>query len=313
MTIAVDRIKRRAATSTSSCGRPCGNRARRRPPTSTCGAERDVASAGLDLATDPQSHDSHFRGSNDADQAKYDPDRTGWNPFRDPSIYPLGNEQSCALLSTNCVEIDGHYTFQLVNTFLPRVEAALAGELRYRPEFSTGELVLFSTVAPLAGTVPCPGLAGECPGLVAGSHIAVRDSEGLANGDDAVDGALGKRIRIFGYTNLGDVLPGPGWLDVNVDGNVELKEVVGDMRVGIVRSRTNDVKLTAAGSIIDADVPGETKTAAADTRDVEGVNIKLTAGGSIGTETDFVETNLHDGRHGPQSASSTRMRCSACS
>ena len=153
---------------------------------------------------------------------------------------------------------------------------------RYAAALSGGEFVLFAAAAAPA----------ESPGLVAGRHIAVRDTEGLANGDNAADGGSAPRIRIFGYTNLAD--GGSGWIDVNVDGSVELEEVSGDMRVGLIRSRTDDVTLTAAGSILDAD-PADPGTSATDLRDVEGVNIDLVAtAGSIGTEADFVETNLLD-------------------
>ena len=38
----------------------------------------------------PKPHDSHFRGQNNSSKALYDPDRTGWNPFRDPSTTRWG-------------------------------------------------------------------------------------------------------------------------------------------------------------------------------------------------------------------------------
>ena len=87
---------------------------------------------------------------------------------------------------------------------------------------------------------------------------------------------------------------GTGWVDVDLDGSVTLEEVAGDLRVGLIRSRTSDVDLTAAVSILDAD-PSDAALHPADPRDVEGVNITLTARtGSIGTEDDFLETNLLD-------------------
>ncbi len=117
------------------------------------------------------------------------------------------------------------------------------GLKRYRGDLRSGR------VRDVRRRRPTP--AAESPGLIAGRHIDVRDTEGLTQGDDADDLNVGPTIRIFGYTNLKDVTP--GWLDVNVKGSVELKEVLGDMRVGIVRSRTSDVKLTAAvASILDA-------------------------------------------------------------
>ena len=84
------------------------------------------------------------------------------------------------------------------------------------------------------------------------------------------------------------------------------------MRVGLVRSRTSDVKLTAAVSILDGDTERAT-TSSTDQRDVEAVNIDLIAlTGSIGTEDDFLETNLSDTLGAvAQTGSSTPTRRSA--
>ena len=63
---------------------------------------------------------------------------------------------------------------------------------------------------------------------------------------------------------------------------------------GSIRSRTDAVTLTATVSILDGD-PSDAANNPADPRDVEGVNITLLARtGSIGTEADFLETNLLD-------------------
>ena len=234
----------------------------------------------------PRDHDSHFRGTDSTDPVFYDPNRTGVVYTRDPALYVSEAAES---------PINGFYKFQLLNVSLPRtnVNFLTTSLERYRGDLRAGEFVMFEASA---------NPHTESPGLIAGRHIDVRDTEGLTQGDGAADLNVGPTIRIFGYTNLKDVTP--GWLDVNVKGSVELKEVLGDMRVGIVRSRTSDVKLTAAvASILDA-ATGESKASATDPADVEGVNIDLNAAnlavekGAIGTETDFLETNLLDSVHG---------------
>jgi Ca2+-binding RTX toxin-like protein len=222
-------------------------------------------------------HDSHFRGPDccDTDKPDYDPDRTGAVYTKDPALYLSAADDD--------VLIDGFYKFQLLNLPLTRtnVNFLTTGLQRYQGDLRNGEFVMFQTTA----------AAAESPGLIAGRHIDVRDSEGLIQGDAAADLNVGPTIRIFGFTNLKDTTP--GWLDVNVKGSVELKEVDGDMRVGIVRSRTDDVTVTAKGSIIDAST-GETKTSDVD----PGDNIDLIAlDGSVGTEADFIETNLLDTVH----------------
>jgi len=239
---------------------------------------------------DKQPHDSHFRGYNsptdgtNSSPSVYDPDRTGGVYTKDPALY-------LSAVTDDDVLINGFYNFQLLKAPLDRVGVTFltTGLERYRGDLPDGpfEFVMLDT------TTDAPA---ESPGLIAGSSIDVRDTEGLAQGDDAADLNVGPTIRIFGYTNLKDVTL--GWLDVNVKGRVELKEVTDDMRVGIVRSRTSDVKLTAQRSIIDADT-GEPKTSDVDPRDVEGLNIDLHAqAGSIGTAADFLETNLLDTVHG---------------
>ena len=82
---------------------------------------------------------------------------------------------------------------------------------------------------------------------------------------------------------------------MNVNGSVTLKEIAGDLRLGLVRSRRSNVTLTAAVAILDTDAAGDSKVAGADPQDVQGDNITLTAlTGSVGTESDFVESNLDD-------------------
>ena len=228
-------------------------------------------------------HRFHFRGITASNP---DPARDGATAERDPAIYPLRVPPPAGLPVS--VEVDGAYRFQLMNAILDRNEVALPGLslVHYAAATRSGSFVLFAE-GPLPATENRAGIA-------AGRHIAIRDTEGIANGDSAADSGAAPRIRVLGYTDLGAL---GGWLDVNVDGSVDLEEVAGDMRVGLVRSRTSDVKLTADVSILDANT-GETKTSDVDPRDVEGVNIDLFAlEGSIGTEADFVETNLLDTAH----------------
>ena len=156
---------------------------------------------------------------------------------------------------------------------------------RYQADVATnGEFLLFSSTAAPAHSA----------GLVAGDNISVKDTEGLADLTGlAVDSGLTPTITIVGFTDLAN--GGTGWIDVNVDGSVTLTEVSGDMRLGLVRSRTSTVTLTADGSIVDAAAAGDSKLPGQDPQDVQGSSIDLTAtNGSIGTEQDFVETNLDD-------------------
>ena len=95
-------------------------------------------------------------------------------------------------------------------------------------------------------------------------------------------------IAVTGFTDL--AATGSGTLNVNVAGTVNLTEVSDDMRLGLVRSRENDVTLFAPGSILDG-----TDT---DPRNVAGVNIQLLAFGNVGISTDLVRTDLLDSKQG---------------
>ena len=225
---------------------------------------------------DGEVHRFHFRGTNTT--AGHDPARTGASGLLDPAVY-------VGATGTD-VPIDSFYRFKLRHVPLARSEVQIPGTslVMYKAETAGGEYVLFSGTA----------AAAETPGLVAGRHIDIRDTEGLSSGNDlAVDGVSATTIRIYGFTNLADT--GSGWLDVNVEGSVELKEISGDLRVGIVRSRASTVKLTAAAGIRDADTAEDGLASVNDPQDVQGSSIELHAlAGSIGTESDFLETNLDD-------------------
>ncbi len=113
-------------------------------------------------------------------------------------------------------------------------------------------------------------------GLIAGTtngNIIINDAEGA--------GVQQPTIAVLGLTDL----LGTGHIDVNVDNWVDLTEITGDLRVGLIQSRGDDVTLTASdGSIVDAlnDLAS----------DVTGVNITLTAlRGGIGTFANRLEFN----------------------
>ena len=125
------------------------------------------------------------------------------------------------------------------------------------------------------------------PGLVAFESIVVAD-DGLsdAGGPGRIDVLASTDLRDATLVELGLTR---AVLDIDVDGSIRATEVSGDMRVGLIRSRTSDVTLVADDSILDGD-PADA-LAAADPADVVGRNIILTAtNGSIGTPSDFLET-----------------------
>ncbi|MFL6035351.1 MAG: beta strand repeat-containing protein, partial [Gaiellaceae bacterium] len=187
-------------------------------------------------------------------------------------------------------EIDSVYFFALRNELLERELEPVGdtGVSGYKITIEHGQFV----------TGGAPAGFGT-PGLVAGRHIRVKDSEGALDATGlAPDGGSATRISIIGFTNLAD--DGTGWIDVDVNGSVALWEISGDMRVGLIRSRKSDVLLIAAVAIFDsnpadADPATYHKMSATDPQDVQGDNITLFAiAGSIGTEGDFLETNLDD-------------------
>ena len=186
---------------------------------------------------------------------------------------------------------------------LPRTDETFFGLTRYEG------------VSPCNGEfeldAPPAGYPSGKAGVAAGHSISIKDTEETYERDRGGTGAPSTKIRLTGFTDIGT-----GWLDANVDGSIDLTEVIGDLTLGFVRSRLSDVTLTAAdGSIVDTGLAGDLKTGGVDPADVQGANIKLTAiGGDIGTSADFVETNLDDTiaqraseglREGPRSTSRT--------
>ena len=133
--------------------------------------------------------------------------------------------------------VNSLYTFALRNELLPRTLETL-GDTRlqgYRTTTLQGDFVT-------GGDATAP----EMPGLLAGRHIRVKDVEGFLDSSGlAADSHSPTKISIEGFIDLADT--GTGWVDVNVDGHVTLKEVSGDMRVGLIRSRADDVDADRRG------------------------------------------------------------------
>lgn len=117
-------------------------------------------------------------------------------------------------------------------------------------------------------------------GLTAGGSISIKDEEAVAD-PLAADQGLAGRLDVIGYVRPGSA----GRLDVGVDGLVEVHADAGDLLVGLVRSRTDDVALYATGAITDV---GRMSAAS-----VRGRSILLDAA-TVGTAGNFVETDLID-------------------
>ena len=126
-------------------------------------------------------------------------------------------------------------------------------------------------------------------GAAAGStgNIVVNDVQGKADG--TVNGAAGLAAPTLHLLGLSDLL-GTGHVDINVDGKVTLAETAGDLRVGLIRSRGNDVSLESQrASIVDAATGDGANPLGDTTPDVVGINITLKAFASIGSATNFLE------------------------
>ena len=225
-------------------------------------------------------HQYHFRGANSLTPSVYDPAPTnGTAPRTGNGTITTGDE----------VQIDGAYVIHLGNVIAARVAQPFNTVQRFAADAAGGgRFTLFTTtVTPL-----------DAGGIDAGRNLSIKDTEGLTSGLAPDSGSI-PRISVRGWIEIRDVTP--GLLDVNVDGAVNLVELTGDMRVGLVRSRTDDVLLRSIdGSILDAD-PAD-HLADADPQDVEGVNIGLVAGVNIGTGADFLEINLLNNVNGVEVA-----------
>lgn len=117
-------------------------------------------------------------------------------------------------------------------------------------------------------------------GLTAGGSISIKDEEATAD-PLAADRVLPGLLGVTGQIKLG---PG-GRLDVGVDGTIDLRADTGDLVLGLVRSRTGDVMLSAQNSITDVGRMG----AAA----VRAVSVLLEAA-TIGTAGNLLEVDLSD-------------------
>src|SRR5262249_35854513 len=116
-------------------------------------------------ATPGQLHHFHFRGDDVA--GSRDPNPTGLSGLLDPAIYTAD--------SGTDVAINSYYHFELQHPKRPRTDELILGTTlnKYTAVIVNGDYSLYddSTSAP-----------AESPGLTAGNHITVRDTEALANG-----------------------------------------------------------------------------------------------------------------------------------
>ncbi|UWQ93699.1 hypothetical protein K3727_21740 (plasmid) [Rhodobacteraceae bacterium M382] len=132
----------------------------------------------------------------------------------------------------------------------------------------------------------------------AGSRITVN---GTNSDGSTIRGAGDNDLRIVSNTNIlqGD-LDGDGahYIDAATNDDITLTEIdavlsndLDDLRVGRINSSAGHVTLEAPRNILDSDPTDGT----VDPWDVGGVDITLTANaGGIGTDADFLETNLVD-------------------
>ena len=140
------------------------------------------------------------------------------------------------------------------------IDSTYRFEARRSPPTNLAAIVLGTTVAYQRYTAGRPSLQflpstpTGVAGLLAFGSIIVKD--------DGVNDTPGK-LTVVAFTDLRDVdfsvlaaASITAVLDIDVDGAVTATEVGGDMRVGLVRSRTDDVVLTAARHILDG-VPTE--------------------------------------------------------
>ncbi|KAA5541791.1 hypothetical protein FYK55_16405 [Roseiconus nitratireducens] len=94
-------------------------------------------------------------------------------------------------------------------------------------------------------------------------------------------------VNVEAVTNV----KGSGHLDIDTNGLVDATEGSGNMRVGNIISRYDDVILSSPKSIVDA-ASGDGAPPAGDaTADVSGKNITLDATDSIGSTSNFLEIN----------------------
>ncbi len=94
-----------------------------------------------------------------------------------------------------------------------------------------------------------------------------------------------------------------GNIDMHTSGYITDTELVGDLRVGEIKSFDDNVRLTGPASIVDAPTgSADPPTTGDDAADVIGVNLVLTAGtagpGSIGSNTNFLEVDSGYDRFG---------------
>ena len=223
-------------------------------------------------------------------------------PKTEPTPSTVYRDVAAYVATSGHTPVDSLFIFELRNAIQDRGDLVERFVLRdtdaLPPTFTTTDAYAINLVRD-----PMPA---ETPGLVAGRHIWVDDVAGHSTSAGfAADSGSTTTIAVTAYTDLRDVVAtggfGTGWINVNVDGDVWVKEISGDMRIGLIRSRLGNVELTVPlGSMLDADpadCPGGNRASCAgtDPADVAGVNITLHAlAGRIGTPDNFLEIDLVD-------------------
>ena len=128
-------------------------------------------------------HRFHFRGLNTDCIASnlatcYDPRPAGASAILDPAIYAAMTTTPPTPAKAVEIEIDSRYTFKLLSaTFTPSrsdVTIPFLNVKMLKAETADGEFLLYTTAS--AGD--------ESPGLIAGRHMDIRDTEGLAAAND---------------------------------------------------------------------------------------------------------------------------------
>ena len=165
----------------------------------------------------PVTHHTHFRTPDSATSPGFD--------------VALGNAFTQTPISST-------YTFQLRNELLALTLGSIAGQTAFLPPLVGGDLEVFSST-------PASGPAG----ITAGGGMSIKDTAGLSGTADTSSTTM----SIVAYINETDAIL-PSWVDADVDGSIVITEMTDDLRVGLIRSRGDDVSLTAFfGSILDGD------------------------------------------------------------
>ena len=152
---------------------------------------------------------------------------------------------------------------------------------------------------------PTPiGLAGFGDGLIDTTYAL-----GLVQAGGSINlykaDSVTARVNIISDVDVRDASATAGNVSASTNGFVRLEEISGDLRVGRVESTDDDVTLTAnGGSILDVpDAGGTTGDAAAD---AVGVNLTLSAQGTIGATANPFDVDSSTVRTGRVDADAQR-------